>query len=60
MIYLLIVFKTNSNIAKILSEENEDVIDLKILEEYLIAMDPLDGSSNVDVNIPVGSIYSQF
>ena len=51
-------FNTNSNIAKILSEENEDIIDLKNNGKYLIAMDPLDGSSNIDVNIPVGSIFS--
>jgi len=25
---------------------------------YLLAFDPLDGSSNIDVNIPVGSIFS--
>ena len=52
------VFKTNSNIAKVLSEENEHIIDLNNTGEYLIAMDPLDGSSNIDVNIPVGSIFS--
>ena len=52
------VFKSNSNIAKILSEENENIIDLNNNGKYLIAMDPLDGSSNIDVNIPVGSIFS--
>ena len=25
---------------------------------YLLAFDPLDGSSNIDVNVPVGSIFS--
>ena len=28
------------------------------LGKYLLAFDPLDGSSNLDVNAPVGSIFS--
>jgi len=51
-------FKENTFINAILSEENEDVIRVNQAKEYLIAMDPLDGSSNIDVNIPVGSIFS--
>ena len=51
-------FSKNTAIHSILSEENEDVIDLSNSGKYLIAMDPLDGSSNIDVNIPVGSIFS--
>ena len=52
------IFKTNLNVDSILSEENESVIKLNTGGKYLIAMDPLDGSSNIDVNIPVGSIFS--
>ncbi len=26
--------------------------------KYLLVFDPLDGSSNIDVNVPVGSIFS--
>lgn len=51
-------FKKNSFVNSILSEENESVINIDNSKEYLIAMDPLDGSSNIDVNIPVGSIFS--
>jgi len=51
-------FTSNKNVNAILSEEKEDVINLNKHGEYLIAMDPLDGSSNIDVNIPVGSIFS--
>ena len=51
-------FKKNSSIHSILSEEDENIINLAENGEYLIAMDPLDGSSNIDVNIPVGSIFS--
>ena len=51
-------FKKNNSIAKLLSEENEEIINLNSSGNYLVAMDPLDGSSNIDVNIPVGSIFS--
>jgi len=51
-------FKSNKNVHAILSEEKENIINLNKYGEYLIAMDPLDGSSNIDVNIPVGSIFS--
>lgn len=53
-------FKSNHEIHGILSEENEKIIKGKPLGKYLIAMDPLDGSSNISVNIPVGSIFSIF
>ncbi len=46
----------------IASEENEDVIifndGLSNEAKYIICVDPLDGSSNVDVNVSVGSIFS--
>ena len=48
--------------AAIVSEENEKIIILNGLEskegKYLVCMDPLDGSSNIDVNVSVGSIFS--
>ena len=52
------IFKNNGSINQILSEENEHIIDCNRKGKYLIAMDPLDGSSNIDVNIPTGSIFS--
>lgn len=51
-------FQNNIDINAILSEENKDIIKCNTQSDYLIAMDPLDGSSNIDVNIPVGSIFS--
>ncbi|NNF02389.1 MAG: class 1 fructose-bisphosphatase [Bacteroidia bacterium] len=46
----------------IASEEDEHVISIKSegTEEpkYLVAMDPLDGSSNIDVNVSIGTIFS--
>lgn len=48
------------HIAAIASEENDEIISLNDTGEYLFATDPLDGSSNIDVNISVGSIFSVF
>ena len=44
----------------IASEENEDVISVSKSEnaKYLVAIDPLDGSSNIDVNVSIGTIFS--
>jgi len=43
------------------SEENDDVVPIPAPHprgRYLIAFDPLDGSSNLDVNLTVGTIFS--
>lgn len=45
------------------SEENDEFIAIKgtgINNKYVILMDPLDGSSNIDVNVSVGTIFSIF
>lgn len=47
--------------AAMVSEENDEVIHItggQPKGEYLICFDPLDGSSNVNVNLSVGSIFS--
>ncbi len=55
-------FKSGGECAAVASEENKDIV---ILDgpnsqngKYLVSMDPLDGSSNIDVNISVGTIFS--
>ena len=50
-------FKKLSSVKKIVSEEQENIVNVNEEGEYLIAYDPLDGSSLVDVNLSVGSIY---
>lgn len=49
-------------IAGIASEEDDNIIvfddDLSIEGNYVMCIDPLDGSSNIDVNVSVGSIFS--
>lgn len=43
------------------SEENENVIPIPTQRNdapYVVLMDPLDGSSNIDVNVSIGTIFS--
>ena len=48
----------------IASEENEEIIPVDNVvsrnAKYVVAIDPLDGSSNIDVNVSVGTIFSVF
>src|SRR6478752_1608812 len=49
------------NLAALASEEMEDVKPTPThypRGEYLLLFDPLDGSSNIDVNISLGTIFS--
>ncbi len=49
------------SIATLVSEENDEPIMLKHSTgkaRYAVIFDPLDGSSNVDVNVSVGTIFS--
>ncbi len=48
------------NVCGIGSEENDDFIELNKEGKYIILMDPLDGSSNIDVNVSIGTIFSVF
>jgi fructose-1,6-bisphosphatase I len=47
-------------LKKIVSEEQEDEILIDDKQDLLIAYDPLDGSSLIDVDLSVGSIYGVF
>ncbi|MCY1635682.1 class 1 fructose-bisphosphatase [Marinifilum sp. D737] len=56
--------RASGECAAVASEENEDII---IFEDemckngkYVFCMDPLDGSSNIDVNVSIGTIFSIF
>lgn len=44
--------------AALISEETESFVDLNNDGNYIIAIDPLDGSSNIDVNVSIGTIFS--
>ena len=57
---------TNRNIVcGIASEEEDDFITINSQDEnhqnkYIVLIDPLDGSSNIDVNVSVGTIFSVY
>ena len=57
---------TNRNIVcGIASEEEDDFISINSQDsnnqnKYVVLIDPLDGSSNIDVNVSVGTIFSVF
>ncbi len=50
----------SGEVSVVISEENDDPIFVEGAEEekYIVAIDPLDGSSNIDVNASIGTIFS--
>lgn len=60
---LLNCIGNRGNVGVLASEEND--LPVVVLEqahhgEYVVIFDPLDGSSNIDVNVSVGTIFSIF
>ena len=53
-------FRNGGEVCAIISEEKSDVIELNNRSKYIIAIDPLDGSSNIDVNVSIGTIFSVY
>jgi fructose-1,6-bisphosphatase I len=45
-------------VCALVSEESETYVDLNNDGKYVMAIDPLDGSSNIDVNVSIGTIFS--
>jgi len=51
--------KNGGECCAIISEEDEEMIFTENDgAKYVVAMDPLDGSSNIDVNVSIGTIFS--
>ncbi|KAA8732724.1 class 1 fructose-bisphosphatase [Acinetobacter qingfengensis] len=48
----------HSSVAAIASEELDDMTPAQQNGEFLVLFDPLDGSSNIDINMCVGTIFS--
>lgn len=45
----------------VISEENDGIVKLSSKGgKYIVYLDPLDGSSNIDVNVSIGSIFSVY
>lgn len=54
--------KYGGECCAVASEENEDIVPIDGAisrnAKYVVAIDPLDGSSNIDVNVSIGTIFS--
>ena len=56
------MFKAGGEVCGIASEENDDFMafetEFSQQGKYVVLFDPLDGSSNIDVNVSIGTIFS--
>lgn len=59
---LIDCLKNSGECCGIASEENEDFLPIPPVDnkpsKYVVLFDPLDGSSNIDVNVSVGTIFA--
>ncbi|XP_011293210.1 fructose-1,6-bisphosphatase 1 isoform X1 [Musca domestica] len=56
------MLKSSYTTCLMVSEENENVIEVETEKQgkYIVCFDPLDGSSNIDCLVSIGSIFSIF
>ncbi len=53
--------RNGGEVAAVVSEEEDDVLFTgNEAAKYVVAIDPLDGSSNIDVNVSIGTIFSVY
>ncbi|HHL52015.1 MAG TPA: class 1 fructose-bisphosphatase [Flammeovirgaceae bacterium] len=50
--------KKGGEACAIISEEEDSILEVNKDANYVVAIDPLDGSSNIDVNVSIGTIFS--
>ncbi|MCE9679350.1 class 1 fructose-bisphosphatase [Shewanella sp. AS1] len=50
--------KADSTVRGLASEEEDHIVEVGKRGEFLVCFDPLDGSSNIDINSLVGTIFS--
>lgn len=52
--------EAQGEVCAVASEEDDDIVCFESSRsgKYIIMMDPLDGSSNIDVNVSIGTIFS--
>lgn len=59
---LISVLQNSADCAGIASEENDEFVcfddEFSVNSKYVVLFDPLDGSSNIDVNAPIGTIFA--
>jgi fructose-1,6-bisphosphatase I len=52
------LLRSQGQVCAVASEENDDIVHFDNGGKYVVTMDPLDGSSNIDVNVSIGTIFS--
>lgn len=52
------LLRSQGMVCAVASEENDDIVHFDNGGKYVVTMDPLDGSSNIDVNVSIGTIFS--
>lgn len=61
---LINVLRNSSDCAGVASEEDDDIIvfddEFSNTSKYVVLFDPLDGSSNIDVNASIGTIFAVY
>jgi fructose-1,6-bisphosphatase I len=59
---LIECLNNSGEVCAIASEENDEIVQLPLMSSkkphYVVMFDPLDGSSNIDVNVSVGTIFA--
>ena len=59
---LIECLSNSGEVCAIASEENNDIVQIETVgskkSHYVVMFDPLDGSSNIDVNVSVGTIFA--
>jgi len=56
------MLRASYSCCSLVSEENKDVIEVEVARQgkYIVCFDPLDGSSNIDCLVSVGTIFGIF
>ncbi|MEN8204359.1 MAG: class 1 fructose-bisphosphatase [Bacteroidota bacterium] len=56
------ILSSSTEVCGLATEEEENLVsfesDLSREGKYIVCMDPLDGSSNIDVNVSIGTVFS--
>lgn len=57
---MISVLRRSGHVAAMISEENDEVISVpkENRGKYLVCFDPLDGSSNININMCIGTVFS--
>lgn len=55
---LFVAGLAEASVRAVVSEEAHEIVNVDPTGEFLVAIDPLDGSSNIAINAPLGTIFS--